>query len=745
MRFLVVLIIAVCNLAYGQVIIDFQNAENLSNVNIYCHSPQKSLTEKYSCNLEGQLVLSNNWEIGDSLHLRFNNYEGLKLDTLIKLKAINQFELRRVIDFEETQIFANAEEIPLNKAKNSLTVIDKEFIEKTGSQTLTDVLESQPNISIANDPVLGQSIRLAGQSGENVQILIDGVPVIGRLNGNIDPSQILMNNVEKIEIFIGDLSDIYGNNAQAGTINLITTNKDEKRVSAQLGTYYETSGNYNLDLYTHYSFKKQRLSIALGRNYFDGWSSSDDFTFLPKSKLANENRVQTWKPKEALFANVSWSIKGKSYKNTFKLNAFQDEILNRGLPIKPYHLKAIDERYFTSRFGGSNQNIIRLKKGYIQNLISYNFYQRRKHSYLKDLNLLQSNLLPDGENSDTQDTSSIHAQMLRSIYHVNWDFFKLKTGIHQNFERYLGNRIVDGDKYILSASAFVNAQYEIRKSNTTLMGSLRYGYNSSFKTKPLPKVSIAQALAKNRLNFIFTYSQGFRAPNVKELYFDFVDINHNIQGNPNLESESANNLQALIKAKLDKKSRVTIDASYRHNVIYKQIILALLENTNTYTYINSDQSIVNSSSFMLNYTGKKWSARIGGSYTRSILSGELSEEINNADIAGSFNYNFSKHNWGIVSRANYVFQQDNLLISETDFQVSKLSPYLNADIALNKHFFKKQLMVNVGVNNIFNNTQRQVLGNTANSGGAHNSSSNSLNLATGRQVFVSIIYKFSKP
>lgn len=744
MKSLVVLLLVVSPfLILGQVRLHFIAEGDLENLIVLCHSSERNLTQEYTCNGEGQLLLNNAWKVGDSISIRVNDYERFQLDTLLQLKANNQLYLTNIQLLEGANVYAKMDEIPLDKAKNSMTVIEKDFIEKTGSQTLTDVLESQPNVSISNDPVLGQSIRLAGQSGENVQILIDGVPVIGRLNGNIDPSQILLNNVEKIEIFIGDLSDIYGNNAQAGTINLITSGASTKRISGQLSSYYESSGNYNVDFYTHYAFKKQRLSIALGRNYFDGWSEDDAYTMFPQATLADENRTHAWKPKEVYFGDLSWSYKSKRFKNTLKLNGYQDEILNRGLPIAPYQLQAIDERYKTTRLGVSNQSILPAKKGYVQALVAYNFYERRKESYLKSLTDLNEGLIPDGLNN-TQDTSSIHAQMFRGIYHLNMNHLKLKMGVHEYLEYYLGGRIEEGRKYILSTDAFVNGQYEIKPWKMHVLASLRYGYNSSFTMQPVPKVSISKSFWKGKMSIIATYSKGFRAPNVKELYFDFVDINHNIQGNPDLQSERADNLQFLLKAELDKKKRWTVDASFRYNAIHQQIVLGLLEGTTTYTYLNTDKADVNSASFMLNYSRKKLDLRIGGSYTLSQLTGNIEEEISSADLALNGTYNFAKGNWGVVFRSNYVFEQGNLLISDEGVERSSLAPYFNADVSVNKSFIHKKLRVSAGINNLFNNTQRQVLGNMS-SGQAHSTSTGNLNLATGRQVFLSFIYKFSKP
>lgn len=69
-----------------------------------------------------------------------------------------------------------------------------------GAQNLTQLLKNELNIQLSNDAILGSSMSLQGISGENVKFLIDGVPIIGRLNGSVDLDQINIQNVEKIEI-----------------------------------------------------------------------------------------------------------------------------------------------------------------------------------------------------------------------------------------------------------------------------------------------------------------------------------------------------------------------------------------------------------------------------------------------------------------------------------------------------------------------------------------------------------------
>lgn len=108
-------------------------------------------------------------------------------------------------------------------------VIDESRIKAQGAVNLRDVLTNDLNIRLSNDPVLGSSLTMMGVGGENIKILIDGVPMVGRTNGNIDLSQINLNNVERIEVVEGPLSVSYGTNALGGAINLITKKTKKTR------------------------------------------------------------------------------------------------------------------------------------------------------------------------------------------------------------------------------------------------------------------------------------------------------------------------------------------------------------------------------------------------------------------------------------------------------------------------------------------------------------------------------------
>ena len=148
-------------------------------------------------------------------------YESI-LDTLKKGEFKTLLLVPKVIEVNEVVITAQYAPNSLEKAVHKIKVIDRKKIELMGAVNLEDVLTNEANVRISQDNVLGSSTSIQGVSGQNVKILIDGVPVIGRLGGNIDLSQINLNDIERIEIIEGPLSVEYGSNALAGTINLIT-------------------------------------------------------------------------------------------------------------------------------------------------------------------------------------------------------------------------------------------------------------------------------------------------------------------------------------------------------------------------------------------------------------------------------------------------------------------------------------------------------------------------------------------
>ena len=147
------------------------------------------------------------------------------------LKAVGQ-ERAQTYGIDSVIITGQYTPQTAEKAIHAIRTISSEKINRMAAVNLGDVLSNELNIRLSQDNILGQSLSIQGLSGENVKILIDGVPVIGRQNGNIDLGQLNLLGIERIEIVEGPLSVNYGTQALAGTINLIT--KKPRKASTNL-------------------------------------------------------------------------------------------------------------------------------------------------------------------------------------------------------------------------------------------------------------------------------------------------------------------------------------------------------------------------------------------------------------------------------------------------------------------------------------------------------------------------------
>ncbi len=155
----------------------------------------------------------------------------------------------------------------------STEVLLAEEIEARGNVRLTDLLAEQAGIAIVHE--FGAGVQMQGLSSDYVLILVDGEPVIGRSGGTLDLDRLTIRGLERIEIVRGPSSSLYGSDALAGVINLITRDPStpfEAAVSAQ----YETHSTADLTLTGEFSQGPISGSILLDRYSSDGYDLYED-------------------------------------------------------------------------------------------------------------------------------------------------------------------------------------------------------------------------------------------------------------------------------------------------------------------------------------------------------------------------------------------------------------------------------------------------------------------------------------
>lgn len=650
-------------------------------------------------------------------------------------------EDEKVQEIETVVITGQYKKTSSEKSINKIKVIDRETIEAIGAVNLKDILANQINIRISQDNVLGSSMSLQGVSGQNIKILIDGVPVIGRLNGNIDVSQINLNDIQQIEIVEGPLSVNYGTDALAGTINLISKKPKNKGLSTYLNTYYESVGQYNIDANIAYKFnKKISTSTSFGRNFFDGWNAYDPFIEFPESRLADSLRFKQWKPKEQYFAKtqIIYSQDQLNIKPYFQF--FNEKITNRGYPRQPYNETAFDDYYNTWRYNlGVDISKQFKNKSNLRILCAYNNFKRIKNTYIKDLTTLNNTL---SNTPGSQDTTLFNLLMSRGSWNTsNKNKFNYQLGYDINIESTYGKRIEGGSQEQTDLALFGSFEWN-PFSKFIIKPALRYAYNSNYKAPLIP--SFNAKFNNNNFTYRASYARGFRAPSLKELHFEFIDINHNIVGNQNLISEQSNNYNFNITYK-KRKSKLKIDVSGFYNDIENLITLAISPNEpQQYTYVNIGEFKTIGSQINSSLKLGEFIFDLGTSYTgrsNNIENDTIPLFTFSPEFKANVIYNNRDYNFRISLFYKYNGKRPGFYASEDDIIQTMFDAYDMLDINISKNFLNNKIEWTVGAKNILN---IQDVNATNTSDGVHSSGSNRVSMNWGRSFFTSIKFRINE-
>jgi outer membrane receptor for ferrienterochelin and colicins len=690
--------------------------------------------------ISGKVIVPEEFTSGNSkfvLHIAYVGY----LKVTDTLDAGQNISYRMQIDnVTLNQVVITGQYAPNNpeKSVHKVKIITKEQLDARGVVNLNDALQFETNMRISQDNMLGSALTVQGISGENVKIMIDGVPVVGRQDGNIDLNQINMNNIERIEVVEGPLSVNYGTNALAGTINIITKKDQEHTYNTGVNAYYESVGQYNLDVLAGFKKGKHQFSLNLGRNFFNGWSPNESYSFIPKSTPADTNRNVQWNPKEQIYANAQYTLRVN--KNTYRLfgDYFNETIVNRGRPRAPYYLTAFDEYYYTKRIMvGADLSGDLGKKSNWNMLISYNDYTRTRYTYFKDLTNLEESLT---ENPGDHDTTSIKSWMSRAAVRIMPEAKKVnvEVGYDVNQEKAGGKRIEQGEQTMGDYAIFTTAEWTPIKALTVKPG-LRYAYNTGYKAPLIPSLNLRYA--SGRTSYRFSYARGFRSPSLKELYFDFVDINHSIFGNQDIKAESSHNFQMDIAHKRVKAQRITLlEGGLFFNDISDMISLSQVGFSQKYTYVNIGEYRTQGFDLSISQSINHWKALVGMVYTGrlngtgdSVISSNM---YYSPEFRASLTHEFKKIGGNIALYYKYNGRIPVYSIDETGGMSERFSEaYQMIDLAATKYFAKKKLNWTFGIKNLLD---VQSISTVGTAGSIHNNVGSVVPISWGRTFFTSV-------
>ncbi|MBB6273315.1 outer membrane receptor for ferrienterochelin and colicins [Pedobacter cryoconitis] len=382
------------------------------------------------------------------------------------------------------------------------TVITRKTIEQMGSRRLDEVLKEQTGLAIVSDIGSGNravGLQMQGFDSGYTMIMIDGQPMVGRNSGNFDLSRITVSNIEKIEIIKGASSCLYGSEALAGVVNIVT----RKNITHPQGLAALRYGSYNLvdaTLEGETPFAGKKGSAYISANYYrtDGFNANP---YLKEGKTAPP------------FDSYSLQGRGRYMLNEISTLNFNGRYTTRhsvnelNYGVRP-STDVMDERDLNGSLSLNNnfRNGLRLKTQYY--LTRYQTEQ--------DITDLNSGALIPGNRF----TQYLHRAEVQATHELT-KTLNLTGGIGGAYE-HLNDVSYRGSKDMSNYFAYWQADWKT-SDKIGITGGARYDYHNKYGSKINPSIGFRYTPIKD-LTFKAAIGTGFKTPNFRQLYLVFTNL-----------------------------------------------------------------------------------------------------------------------------------------------------------------------------------------------------------------------------
>lgn len=645
---------------------------------------------------------------------------------------------------EEVVVTGTGTEHYLKDAPVQTEVITRRALEQFQARSMEELLAGLSPSLTFHDGSMGSHIQLNGLNNDYILILIDGKRMNGDVGGQNDLNLLNPANIERIEIVKGAASSLYGSDAIAGVINIITKkhhDKTEFTSTSRVGAYGDVRESASLGL----TIGQVKSMTGVNFHHTDGWRNTDlqwnQQQLKPGSTMKTVNRSTNYTLTESLDWNVnnrlSLTASGSYYERWVVRPHGPWSYLPNDFYYRNYGFAA-GGKY---RLGGRN---------YLTADLSYDRY-----GYFYDYKLQEvTDYFKDGDRityfPGQRIKQSVQRQVLgqaKGVFYIG-DRHLLNTGFEYLYNHLESPHHIDGDR----ASVYTLAAYAQEEwtaaDDVVLTAGARGTVHKETGFNLSPKIAVLYNKGDFRLRA--SYALGYKSPTVKELYYNYTATLGGgsltaYHGNKDLKAQTSQYASVGVEYAGRKfQASVTAYANFLRNMIeLAEINLTAEEKLDeiekSKMYLNLTQARIWGVDFTFNYQPVQ-TLTVSGGYSFSDPRAQYPDQgadymkyipidatsQHNATLNASWHHTWSRYRLGLAVYGRY--QSVRRYVEDNDADAFQTWRINTAHTLLGMK--KWTLTLNVGVDNLFNYVDRTPFGR------------NRATTTPGRTVYASALIKF---
>lgn len=670
------------------------------------------------------------------------------------LYAVPQVSAQSILDgkktedlslmLEEVVVTGTGTEHYLKDAPVQTEVITRRALEQFQARSMEELLAGLSPSLTFHDGSMGSHIQLNGLNNDYILILIDGKRMNGDVGGQNDLNLLNPANIERIEIVKGAASSLYGSDAIAGVINIITKkhhDKTEFTSTSRVGAYGDVRESASLGL----TIGKVKSMTGVNFHHTDGWRNTDlqwnQQQLKPGSTMKTVNRSTNY----TLTENLDWNVNDRL--SLTASGSYYERWVVR--PHGPWSYLPND--FYYRNYGFAAGGKYRLgKRNYLTADLSYDRY-----GYFYDYKLQEvTDYFKDGDRityfPGQRIKQSVQRQVLgqaKGVFYIG-DRHLLNTGFEYLYNHLESPHHIDGDR----ASVYTLAAYAQEEwtaaDDVVLTAGARGTVHKETGFNLSPKIAVLYNKGNFRLRA--SYALGYKSPTVKELYYNYTATLGGgsltaYHGNKDLKAQTSQ--YASVGAEYAERkfqASVTAYANFLRNMIeLVEINLTAEEKLNeiekSKMYLNLTQARIWGVDFTFNYQPVQ-TLTVSGGYSFSDPRAQYPDQgadymkyipidatsQHNATLNASWHHTWSRYRLGLAVYGRY--QSVRRYVEDNDADAFQTWRINTAHTLLGMK--KWTLTLNVGVDNLFNYVDRTPFGR------------NRATTTPGRTVYTSALIKF---